>query len=415
MAPSQSSDLENREISEKASPDEWADDLAAGRLTHEQLSSKAEAFAADRNSLPDRVKLVAKLARDAELDHRAGQVKSAEARATVAIAVAEALDHSLAGKSGGGLVGRMLGSGAGLSDLVAAAASQSHLALGGLARDRGDLATAVREYTAALESAQRMGKAELATGVAMLELGHTTQLQGRQQEAEGWLRKAHPLLVQSQGSAYVPLDMYLLGIVQAAMERWDEALTTLQETESVYAQKNVANGVLDSRLARTDILIRTGRMGDAEHLAGEAAEMAKQLGNPQYMAQARWHLSRIRRAENKPEEAMSLLIEAINLYGQARDAWHQTQSLMVLAEVQQQAGRVDEADRSLDEAARIAAQVKSPFLEADCMRSRANLRLATGKVADARQLFTQAIKMYADQGREDQVRLTTAQIEKLPI
>jgi tetratricopeptide (TPR) repeat protein len=258
-----------------------------------------------------------------------------------------------------------------------------------------------------------MGKAELAAGVAMLELGHTTQLQGRQQEAEGWLPKAHPLLVQSQGSAYVPLDMYLLGIVQTAMERWDEALATLQETESMYAQKNVAKGVLDSRLARTDILIRTGRMGDAEHLAGETTEMAKKLGDPQYMAQARWHLSRIKRAEKKPEEAVSLLIEAINLYGQARDAWHQAQSLMVLAEVQQQAGRVAEADLSLDEAARIAGQVKSPFLEADCTRSRASLRLATGKVADARQLFTQARKMYADQGREDQVRLTTAQLEKL--
>jgi len=413
MAPNPWSDLENSEISENTSPDEWAGDLAAGRLTHEQLSSKVEAFAAERNSLPDRVKLVAKLARDAELDHRAGQVKSAAARVTVAIAVAEALDRSLASKPERGLVGRLLGSGPGLGDLVLGTASQAHLALGGLARDRGDLATAVREYTAALESAQRMGKAELATGVAMLELGHTTQLQGRQQQAEGWLRKAHPLLVQSQGSAYVPLDTYLLGIVQAAMERWEEALATLQETESMYARKNVAKGVLDSRLARTDILIRTGRMGDAEHLAGETAEMAKKLGDPQYIAQARWHLSRIKRAEKKPEEAASLLIEAINLYGQARDAWHQAQSLMVLAEVQQQAGRVAEADRSLDEAARIAAQVKSPFLEADCTKSRANLRLATGKVADARQLFTQARKMYADQGREDQVRLTTAQLEKL--
>jgi len=341
-------------------------------------------------------------------------VKSAAARATVAIAVAEALDRSLAAKTDRGLVGRLLGSGPGLSDLVLGAASQSHLALGGLARDRGDLATAVHEYTAALESAQRMRKAKLATGVAMLELGHTTQLQGRQQEAEGWLRKAHPLLLQSQGSAYVPLDMYLLGIVQAAMERWGEALTTLQETESAYAQKNVTKGVLDSRLARTDILIRTGRVGDAEHLAGETAEMAKRLGEPQYMAQARWHLSRIKSAENKPEEAMSLLNEAIKLYERAGDPWHQAQGLMALAEVQQQVGRVDDADRSLDEAARIGAQMKSPFLEADCMRSRANLRLATGKVADARQLFTDARRMYSDQGREDQVRLMTAQLEKLP-
>jgi tetratricopeptide (TPR) repeat protein len=394
-------------------PDDWADDLAAGRLTHEQLSSQAEAFAAERNSLPDRVKLVAKLARDAELDHRAGQVKSAAARATVAIAVAEALDRSLASKPDRGLVGRLLGSGPGLGDLVIGTVSQSHLALGGLARDRGDLAIAVREYTAALESARRMRKAELATGVAMLELGHTTQLQGRQQEAGGWLRKAHPLPMQSQGSAYVPLDMYLLGIVQAAMERWDEALATLQETESLYAQKNVAKGVLDSRLSRTDILIRTGRMGDAEHLAGDTAEMAERLGESQYMAQARWHLSRIKRAGNKPEEAMSLLNEAIKLYERAGDAWHQAQSLMALAEVQQEVGRADDADRSLDEAARIAAQMKSPFLEADCMRSRANLRLATGKVADARQLFTNARKIYADQGREDQVRLITAQLEKL--
>ena len=111
---------------------------------------------------------------------------------------------------------------------------------------------------------------------------------------------------------------------------------------------------------------------------------------------------------------MSLLNEAIKLYERAGDPWHQAQGLMALAEVQQQVGRVDDADRSLDEAARIGAQMKSPFLEADCMRSRANLRLATGKVADARQLFTDARRMYSDQGREDQVRLMTAQLEKLP-
>jgi hypothetical protein len=71
MAPSPWSDLENRRISDIATgPDGWADDLAAGRLTREQLRSKADAFAAERNSLADRVKAAAKLARYAELDHR---------------------------------------------------------------------------------------------------------------------------------------------------------------------------------------------------------------------------------------------------------------------------------------------------------------------------------------------------------
>lgn len=293
------------------------------------------------------------------------------------------------------------------------AVSQSHLTLGGLARDRGDLALAESEYKNALESA-RMIRNELAIGVAMLELGHNCHLQGRDKQAEDWLRQAHPLLVHAQGAAYVPLDTYLLGLTQIGMQRWDEALSTLQETESLYAQRNVSNGVLDSRLARTDILVRTGRISDAEKLARDTDEMAKQLNEPLYMAQARWHLSRIKRAEKKPEEAIGLLDEAIKLYEQADDSWHQAQSLMVRAEVQQQLGRVDEADRSLDEAEGIARQMKSPFLEADCKRARANLRLATGKLSDARYLLTEAIRMYADQGREDQVSLAKAQLENLP-
>lgn len=395
-------------------PDDWADELAAGRLTSEQLRAKADDFAANRQSLPARLKAVLELARAGELDHRAGQVKSAEARATVAITVADAISHSLSARPQAGWLGKVFATDDRLSDQALRASSQSHVTLGGLARDRGDLALAESEYKTALESARMIRGDELATGVAMLELGHNCQLQGRDKEAEDWLRQAHPLLVQTQGAAYVPLDTYLLGITQIGMQRWDEALNTLQETESLYAQRNLSKGVLDSRLARTDILIRTGRVSDAEQLARETDEMAKKLTEPQYMAQARWHLSRIKRAEEKPEEAIELLDEAVKLYERAGDSWHRAQGLMVLAEVKQQVGRVDEADHSLDEADRIARQMKSPFLEADCKRARANLRLATGNLSDARQLLTEAIGMYADQGRVDQVRLAKAQLEKLP-
>jgi tetratricopeptide (TPR) repeat protein len=406
---------ENKVINETAGgPDDWADELASGRLTPEELKAKAEDLAANRRSLPARVKAVLELARDGELDHRAGQVKSAEARATVAITVADAIAHSLSAKPQNGWLGKLLPTDARLSNQALRAASQSHLTLGGLARDRGDLALAESEYNSALESARPIRDGELAVGVAMLELGHNCHLQGRDREAEDWLRQAHPLLVQQQGAAYVPLDTYLLGLTQIGLQRWDEALSTLQETESLYVQRNVSKGVLDSRLARTDILIRTGRISDAEQLARETDEMAKQLNEPRYMAQARWHLSRIKRAEKKTEEAIDLLNEAINLYEQAGDSWHRAQSLMVLAEVQQQVGRVDDADRSLDEATRINTQMKSPFLEADCKRARANLRLATGKLSDARHLLTEAIRMYADQGREDQVSLAKAQLENLP-
>jgi tetratricopeptide (TPR) repeat protein len=395
-------------------PDDWADELAAGRLTSEQLKAKADDFAANRQSLPARLKAVLELARAGELDHRAGQVRSAEARATVAITVADAISHSLSGKPQAGWLRKLLATDDRLSNLALRASSQSHVTLGGLARDRGDLALAESEYKTALESARMIRDAELATGVAMLELGHNCHLQGRDKEAEDWLRQAHPILVQTQGAAYVPLDTYLLGLTQIGRQRWDEALSTLQETESLYVQRNVSKGVLDSRLARTDILIRTGRISDADKLAREADEMAQQLDEPQYMAQVRWHLSRIKRAEKKPEEAIGLLDEAIKLNEQAGDSWHRAQSLMVRAEIQQQVGRVDEADRSLDEAERIATQMKSPFLEADCKRACANLRLATGKLSDARHLLTEAIVMYADQGREDQVRLAKAKLETLP-
>lgn len=414
-APNLWSDQENRAIGKQGSgPDDWAEDLEAGRLSREQLSALANAYAADRHALSDRARSLVKLARDSELDHRAGQVKSADARATVAIAVAEALQRTLSSDSGGGFLGKLLGGGDRPSSLVNGAASQAHLALGGLARDRGDLVAADREYRAALEAARMIDSAGLATGVAMMELGHNSHLQGREKEAEDWLRQAHPILVHAQGPAYVPLDLYLLGLAQAGMERWDEALATLKVAESDYAQKNVANGVLDSRLAQTDILIRTGHVDDAAHLATETADMAKGLGKPQYMAQARWHLSRIKRAQKKPDEAIDLLNQAIKLYEQAGDNWHRSQSFMAVAEIEQQRGRIEDASRALDQADAIARAMKSPFLEADGTHARAMLRRAAGDDAGARGLLEQAKAMFAAQGRTDQVRIATAQLEQLP-
>ena len=415
MGPRRRSDLENSVINKTAStPDDWADDLAEGTLSRDQLNELARDYAADRQGPADRARTVAKLARDAELDHRAGQLKSAEARATVAIAITEAIQSGTARGGGGGFLSKLVGSGDRQSGFLNSAASQAHLALGGLARDRGDLALAEREYKAALESARLVQHSELAVGVSMLELGHTTQLQGRDKEAEEWLRQAHPIMVREQGAAYVPLDTYLLGMTLAGQQRWDEALATLKETEDAYAQKGVTKGVLDARLARTGILIRTGKLDDAERLATETYEMARRLGEAQYQGQARWHQSRIKRAEKKPEEAIALINEAIKFYEQAGDSWHHAQSCMVRAEIQATQGKLDDADRSLDEAARIAKAMKSPFLEGDCMRMRANLRFAEGRVPEARALLTDARKLFAEQGRQDRVAATDAQLEKMP-
>lgn len=357
---------------------------------------------------------MAKLARDGELDHRAGQLKSAEARATVAIAAADAIARSLAAKPQGGWLGSVLGTNDRLSDVALQAASQSHITLGGLARDRGDLAVAEEQYRVALESAGHMRRGELATGVAMLELGHNCHLQGRPNDAADLLRQAHPLLVQTQREAYVPLDTYLLGLALAGMQRWDEALGVLQETEGAYAQRGLAKGICDCRLARTDILIRTGHPNDAERLATETAAMAEQLGEPMYMAQARWHLARIKRAAKRPDEAISLIKEAIKLYQKAGDEWHRAQVLMVMAEIQAQEGRIEDADRSLDEAARIAADMGSPYLQADCTQSRGTVRLRAGRIAEARRLWEESKEKFADQGRADQVRASTALLEQFP-
>lgn len=393
-------------------PDDWADGLVAGTLTLDELAVLAQDYVADRHTLGDRAKTVAKLARDAELDHRAGQLKSAEARATVAIAVTGAMNALQ--PEGGGYLGKLLGVGDSPSDFINRAAYQAHVTLGGLARDRGDLAEAEKHYRAAFESARSVKRGELAQGVALMELGHNLQLQGNNTEAENCLRQAHPMLVRAQGAAYEPLDTYLLAQVLAGQQHWDEAMSLLVQTEDVYSRRNVANGVLDSRLSRVDLLIRTGKLDDAERLATETAQLATQLEKPLYLAHAKWHLSRIKRAHGHPDQAIALLDEAIKLYGQAGDPWRGAQSFMVRAEIQRGEGRIEDADRSLDNATRLARAMKSPFLEADTIHSRALLRLRAGQGAEARRLIETAKQMYASQGRDAQVRDTTAELEKLP-
>lgn len=412
MEPHRSSGPEDRDITNESGPDDWADDLAAGRLNREQIRGLAREFASSRQPAAVRARVVAKLSRDAELDHRAGQLRSAAARATVVLELSDAMRTTLS-EAGEGFLGRLMGSGEHSLELISSASSQAHLTLGGLARDRGDLAGADVHYRAALEAARSVKRGELATGVALTELGHNLNLQGKNAEAEAVLRQAHPLLVQTQGSAYVPLDTYFLGIALAGQQRWSDALLTLEQTEEAYSRRGVSNGVLDARLARADLLIRMGRIEDARRVAGEAADLAKQDGQPMYIAQATWHLSRIKRAERKPDEAIALLNEAASLYERAGDSWHRAQALMVRAEVEQGEGRAEDADKSLDEATRIARSMKSPFLEADCMRSRARLRLAAGQSSEARRLFENAREIYLGQGRSDQADKVSAELDRI--
>ncbi|HEV2033204.1 MAG TPA: hypothetical protein VGU71_03235 [Candidatus Dormibacteraeota bacterium] len=106
--------------------------------------------------------------------------------------------------------------------------------------------------------------------------------------------------------------------------------------------------------------------------------------------------------------------EAIKLYQQAGDEWHRAQILMVMAEIQAQQGRIEDADRSLDEAARIAADMGSPYLQADCTQSRGTVRLRAGRIAEGRRLWEEAQEKFAEQGRADQVRASTALLEQFP-
>jgi class 3 adenylate cyclase len=266
---------------------------------------------------------------------------------------------------------------------------------------RGQLADAERYGREQVELARAEGRADLESRAAVDLVGVFTSRR-EYDEAATMLAQAHELAEQSGSIVARGLVLTALGNLAVSNEQYDEAETQLEAARLLFEEAGVATMLgrvlyrlsvvawykddLDKaeRLSResirmltqledrgtlceaqrrlAEILLQKGKLDEAERWAEAALETV----GPHDMssrATTRATLARIRKAQGRPEEAETLLREALAIFEETEYRAFQATALGELAQLLRERGREEEADafdRLLDEvtdepsAARIA-------------------------------------------------------------
>jgi tetratricopeptide (TPR) repeat protein len=140
---------------------------------------------------------------------------------------------------------------------------------------------------------------------------------GNPAAAEGALREACELLIELGDKTVLPM-MYL-GLAHAVCEqgRYDEADELIQAAEGVAAEHketSLFNSVGDPELVRAIVLMRRGRLTDAEPLARKAVELAGNKGWILFEGETRLVLADVLLRAGRREEGERVFAEAIERF-----------------------------------------------------------------------------------------------------
>jgi tetratricopeptide (TPR) repeat protein len=144
-------------------------------------------------------------------------------------------------------------------------------------------------------------------------LGHIAVLAGNPSEAEARLRAAHDGLARrGERSALSTVAAELADVIYAN-GRHDEAWELTRESEEKAARDDAVSQIIWRRV-RAKVLARRGELDEAEALAGEAVALASGTDCPEWRADAHMDLAEVLLVAGRPEEAISHVHKAFDLY-----------------------------------------------------------------------------------------------------
>ncbi len=215
-----------------------------------------------------------------------------------------------------------------------------------------------RRYQLAQDAAARFGQRDLQAS-ALRRRARLLSARGFFEEAlrplERWLllaersggRRERAMVLNDLGWQLSVLDRH-----KEALHRFDEALAFAEQL--AVPDSGLTSTILDS-LATSYLLL--GRPGRAEPLLERSLDLARQLGDPQRLAIAHYHLGRLAHWRTRGDDAVSQFQKVVELARRVNSGYLEASGLQSLASVHAMAGRYQEALRFQSRALELAREM----------------------------------------------------------
>lgn len=242
--------------------------------------------------------------------------------------------------------------------------AESHLLLGNLAVDSGDLAPAQEHYQAALRLYEASGDG-CGQAQALNNLGIVHYYLGSYDQAEAYYTQALELSRQLNDPREIGKILNNLGHIYGLREDWEQGHACLSESAQIRREIGDRRGELISLANLGELFVRRGDPEGARELLTQAVEVAVDLQMPALEAAVRARLAWAELVGRQLESALAEARKALEFVEGGQAAEFAPEIYFRIYQVSEAAGQLDEAMQVLrkayEELQRRADGLAEPF------------------------------------------------------
>lgn len=242
--------------------------------------------------------------------------------------------------------------------------AESHLLLGNLALDLGDLVQASEHYQAALQLYESYGD-HRGRAQALNNLGIIHYYLGRYDQAEAYYTQALGLSRQLHDQREMGKILNNLGDVYGLRGDWEQAEACLSESARIRQEIGDRRGELITLANLGELCIRRGKPEAAQERLAQAKQLAVDLQTPALEAAVRARLAWAELVHRQLKSALSEAQKALSLVEGGQAAEFAPELYFRAFQVFDAAGQMDKATRTLqkahEELQRRAQALPEPF------------------------------------------------------
>nr|WP_276320536.1 tetratricopeptide repeat protein [Amycolatopsis suaedae] len=214
-------------------------------------------------------------------------------------------------------------------------------------------------FEAAAEAAARCGN-QVAEARLRSQLGFAFAKLRRFDEAARENNTALWLGRQAEHEPTQATALAQLGRVARGRKDWATALNLYREAALLQERLGIPRGVALCRRRAGEVLIRLGRLDEAEAELAAAAQAMADLGDRAQHARAMVALARLRHRNGHTGDALDLLHNALQAMRELRSPYYTAEVLTALADIEAAHGHDEQARRHLTEAHDLYVQLGDP-------------------------------------------------------
>jgi serine/threonine protein kinase/tetratricopeptide (TPR) repeat protein len=264
--------------------------------------------------------------------------------------------------------------------------------------DLGEAYENTSNYDKASESFKKVVDLDPKRIEGLLALGRVQIEQGNTQSGIEFLTRAQAVSIELGDDAERAQVLQAMGVAYSTMQRYDDALKSLQDSLEIKRHLNMKKGIADSLEMMGSIQDVTGKSDLALKNYNEALSIRRDIGDKEGTGDVLTDLGQFYVEHGKYDDALKNLKEALQLQQESHNDSSQAAVLNNIGNTYLARGDFDNAGIYYSQALQVREKLSVPGDIADTLHNLAETSLRTGQFDKAQEQYLKALDLHRTAG-----------------